>query len=99
MCLLVLVPPGNTLYLHEEVDKSQGWNDDSSYRCGQQDDDTSPNDIKSGAHEHLDDGWDGGVDGVDLLGETVHQVPAGRALKEAHGGPEHVVQQVEVQVP
>lgn len=98
MWLQVLVLPGNTLYLHKQVDKSQRWNDDSSYRCSQQNDDASPDHIKRGAHEHLDDGWDGRVNGVQLLGETVHQVPTGSALKEAHGRPEHVVQQVQVQV-
>lgn len=86
-----------TSYLDKEVDEAQGRDDDSGNGSSQQDDDAGANDIEHGAHEHLDDLRDHGVHRVHLLGEAVHQVPAGRPLEEAHGGPQDVVQQVQVQ--
>lgn len=90
--------PADKPYLHKQVDKSQRWNNDGSYRCGQQNDDTSPNHVKCRAHEHLDDWWNGGVNGIDLLRETVHQISTGRTFKETHWRSEDIVQQVKVQV-
>lgn len=84
-------------YLHKEVDEPQRRDHHSCYGCGQEDNDAGSDDIEHGAHKHLDHMGNDGVNGIYLFGEAVHQVPAGRPLKKAHGASQDVVQQVEVE--
>lgn len=79
-------------HLHKEVEDPKRRDDGSDNWSGDEDDGARPQNVKHGAHEHLDDARDHGVDGVRLLGEAVDQVPAGSAFEKRHGRAQDIVQ-------
>jgi len=89
---------GDAAYLNEGVEEGQGQDEDGGEGRGHHDDDADLQQLEDVAQHHAQALGDHAVDGVDLLGESVEQVAAGRALEEGHGRVEHVVEQFGVQV-
>lgn len=85
-------------YLDEGVEESEGQDDHGGEGRRYQHDDADLHQLKDVAQHHLQALGDHAVDGVDLFGEAVEEVAAGRALEERHGRVKDVEQQVHVQV-
>lgn len=86
------------LYLDKGVKESERQDDRGCKGRRHQHNDADLHEFKDVTQHHLQAVGDHAVDGVDLFGEAVEQVPAGCALEEGHGRAQHVDQQVHVQV-
>lgn len=86
------------MYLDKGVKQSERENYHGCKRCRHQHDDADLHEFKDIAQHHLQAIGDHAVDGINLFGKAVEEVAAGRALKERHGGAQHVHQEVHVQV-
>lgn len=86
------------MYLNKGVKEGEGHDDGGGKGSGHQHDDADLHQLEDVAQHHLQAFGHHAVDGVNLLGEAVEEVAAGRALEEGHGRAQHVDEQVHVQV-
>ena len=89
---------GTRTYLHKGVQNCQGQEDHSSKGSRQQHDDEDLHQLEKVVQHHLQSFGYHAINGINLFSEAVQQIATGRRLKEGHGGVEHIIQEVHVQV-